>query len=101
MTERARVAVAGVWMQLLKLRRLATSQGRKYEVLCGGMKQITTLGESGLHGGQGALAGVDAGHVPEKDPRLSFLARFITSFRVAVSCRIVVVVALPFSDVTL
>ena len=28
--------------------------------------------ESGLHGGQGGLAGVDAGHVPEKDPRLSF-----------------------------
>ena len=30
--------------------------------------------ESGLHGGQGGLAGVDAGHVPEKDPRLSFIA---------------------------
>ena len=30
--------------------------------------------DSGLHGGQG-LAGVDAGHVPEKDPRLSFSAR--------------------------
>ena len=27
-----------------------------------------------LHGGQGGLAGVDAGHVPEKNPRLSFLA---------------------------
>ena len=25
-------------------------------------------------GGQGGLAGVDAGHVPEKDPRLSFFA---------------------------
>ena len=31
--------------------------------------------ESGPHGGQGGLAGVDAGRVPEKDPRLSFLAR--------------------------
>ena len=30
--------------------------------------------ESGLHGGQGSLAGVDAGHVPENDPRLSFFA---------------------------
>ena len=30
--------------------------------------------ESGLRGGQGGLAGVDAGHVPEKDPRLSFFA---------------------------
>ena len=30
--------------------------------------------ESGLHGGQGDVAGVDAGHVPEKDPRLSFFA---------------------------
>ena len=31
--------------------------------------------ESGLHGGQGGLVGVDAGHAPEKDPRLSFLIR--------------------------
>ena len=29
----------------------------------------------GPHGSQGGLAGVDAGHVPEKDPRLSFSAR--------------------------
>ena len=29
----------------------------------------------GLHGGQGGLAGVDAGHVPEEDPRLSLPAR--------------------------
>ena len=31
--------------------------------------------ECGLHGGQGGLAGVDAGHVPEEDPRLSLPAR--------------------------
>ena len=31
--------------------------------------------ECGLHGGQGGLAGVDAGHVPEKDPRLSLPPR--------------------------
>ena len=30
--------------------------------------------ESGPHGGQCGLAGVDAGHVPEKDPRLSLPA---------------------------
>ena len=30
--------------------------------------------ECGPHRGQGALAGVDAGHVPEKDPRLSLPA---------------------------
>ena len=30
--------------------------------------------ESGPHGGEGGLVGVDAGHVPEKDPRRSFLA---------------------------
>ena len=30
--------------------------------------------ESGLHGGQGGLAGVDADHVPGKDPRLSLFA---------------------------
>ena len=53
-----------------------------------------------LHGGRGALAGVDAGHVPEKDPRVSFSSEFITSSTVDMSCRIVVVVAQPFSDVT-
>ena len=31
--------------------------------------------ESCHHGGQGGLTGVDAGHAPEKDPRLSFLVR--------------------------
>ena len=41
-TERARVALASVWMQLLKLRKTATSQGCKYEVLRGGMKHSTT-----------------------------------------------------------
>ena len=30
--------------------------------------------ECGPHGGQGGLAGVDAGHVPEEDPRLSLFA---------------------------
>ena len=59
-------------MQLLKLRKTATSQGCKYDVLRGGRD----VRESGLHGGQGGLAGVDAGHVPEKDSRLSFSARF-------------------------
>ena len=32
--------------------------------------------ESGLHGGQGGLTCVDTCHLPGKDPRLSFLARF-------------------------
>ena len=41
-TERARVALACVWMQLLKLRKTATSWGGKYEVLCGGTKHSTT-----------------------------------------------------------
>ena len=31
--------------------------------------------ESGPHGGQGGLAGVDAGHVPEEDPQLPLFAR--------------------------
>ena len=34
-------AVACVWMQLLKLRKTATSQGYKHGVLCGGMKHST------------------------------------------------------------
>ena len=41
-TARARVALACVWMQLLKLRKTATSQGCKYDVLCGGRKHSTT-----------------------------------------------------------
>ena len=54
--------------------------------------------ECGLHSGQGGLAGVDAGHVPEDDcPSLPGLS---TPSNVAVSCRSVVVVAQPFSDVT-
>ena len=47
-------------MQLLKLRR----DEAQHDVR-----------ESGLHGGQGGLAGVDAGYVPEDNPRLSLLAR--------------------------
>ena len=76
MTDRARVALPCVLMQLLKLRNTATSQGCKYDVLRGGMEaQHDVCGKSGPHGGQGAVAGVDVGHVPEKDPRLSFAAR--------------------------
>ena len=51
-----------------------------------------------LHGGHGGLAGVDAGHVPEEDPRLSFLARVhhvVQGGRV--SCWSVVVLAQPMS----
>ena len=40
--ERARVALACAWMQRLKLRKTATSQSCKHEVLCGGMKHTTT-----------------------------------------------------------
>ena len=41
MTERARVALACAWMQLLKLRKTATSQGCKYDVLRGGRNAST------------------------------------------------------------
>ena len=46
-------------MQLLKLWKTATSHGCKDEA---------------QHDGKEHLVGVDAGHVPEKDPRLSFPA---------------------------
>ena len=52
--------------------------------------------ESGPHGGQGVGAGVDAGHVPA----CPSLPGFSTLSNVAVSCRIVVVFAQPFADVT-
>ena len=58
-----------VWMQLLKLRKTATSHGCKYEVLRGGRKHSTTCGKAAF-----MAAGVDAGHVLEKDPRLSLAA---------------------------
>ena len=48
----------------LQVRRASWREEAQYDVW-----------ESGLHGGQGGLAGVDAGQVPEKDPRLSFLSR--------------------------
>ena len=41
LTERARVALVCVWMQLLKLRKTATSQGCKYDVLRGGRNAST------------------------------------------------------------
>ena len=66
------MALACVWMQLLKLRKTATSQGCKCDFMSGGSTARRV--ERRPHGGQGGLAGVDAGHVPEKDQRLSFLA---------------------------
>ena len=89
-TERARVALAWAWMQLLKL-----VAGLQVRSASGRDEAPHDVRESGLRGGQGGLAGVGAGHVPEKDPR-----RFSTSSRVAASCRILAVVAQPFSDVT-
>ena len=68
------MALACVWMQLLKLRKTATSQGCKY-VASWREECEHDVRESGPPGGQGGLAGVDAGHVPEEDPRLSLLAR--------------------------
>ena len=56
--------------------------------------------ERRLHGGQGGLAGVSAGHVPEKDPRLSFLAWVHHVVQSGLRCTITVVVAQPFSDMT-
>ena len=45
-TERARVALACAWMQLLRLRKTATSPGCKYDVLRGGRKHSTTCGKA-------------------------------------------------------
>ena len=39
------------------------------------MLELAACQSAHLRGGQGGLAGVDAGHIPDKDPRLSFLAR--------------------------
>ena len=44
-TVRASVSVACVWMQLLKLRKTARSQGCKDEVLCGWMKMARREGQ--------------------------------------------------------
>ena len=73
----------------MQIRRASWREAAQYDVR-----------ESGLHGGQGGLPGVDAGHVPEKDPRFPSLLGFITSSNVAASSRIVVVLAQPFCDVT-
>ena len=98
-TERARVALACVWMQLL-LRKTATSQGCKYDVLRGGMKHSTTCGKGArMAASVASLAWMLAMsqrriHVCPSLPGLSTLSRE------AASCKIVVVVAQPFSDVT-
>ena len=66
-TERARVALEAAedgHVAGLQVRRASWREECEYDVW-----------RSGLHGGQGALAGVDAGRVPEKDPRFSFFAR--------------------------
>ena len=58
-----------LWMQLLKLWKTATSQGCKYDVLCGRREGTSPSWRPGCP------TGVDAGHAPENDPRLSFLTR--------------------------
>ena len=55
--------------------------------------------ECGLDGRQGSLAG-DAGHVPERIHACPSVLGNSTPSRLAASCRIVVVVAQPFTDVT-
>ena len=60
-TERARVALACVWMQLLKPRKTATSQGC-YDVW-----------KSGLHSGQGGLAGRGCWPCPREGSTLVLL----------------------------
>ena len=45
-TERARMALASVWMQLLVLRKTVMSQGCKYDVLRGRRKHNTTCGKA-------------------------------------------------------
>ena len=61
--------LACAWMQLLKLRKTATPQ-------CAVRREAQhDVRKRRPHGGHGGPAGVDAGHVPEQDPRLSFPAR--------------------------
>ena len=99
-TERARVALACVWMQFLKLRKTATSQGCKYDVLRGGRKHSTMCGKAAF----AAARVASLAWMPTVSQRrihdCPSLLGFITSSNVAASCTIVVVVAQPFSDVT-
>ena len=70
-TERGRVALACAWMQILDChveglqeRRAVRRDEAQHDVR-----------ERRRHGGRGGLTGLDAGHVPERDPHLFFLAR--------------------------
>ena len=63
-TVRASVALACAWMQLLKLRKTATSQGCQVRRALWQEEAQHDVRESGPHGCQCGLAGVDAGHVP-------------------------------------
>ena len=95
MTVRASVVLACVRMQLLKLRKMATSQGCKYDVQCSGMK-----GKVAFMAARVATLAWMLAMSQKRIHACSSLLGLNTSSRVTVSCRIVVVVAQPFSDVT-
>ena len=99
-TERASVALACAWMQLLKLRKTATSQGCRYDVLRGWMKHSTTCGKAAFMAARVASLAWMLAMSQRRIHDCPSLLGFKTLSRVAASCRIVVVVAQPFSDVT-
>ena len=92
-TERARVALACAWMQLLKLRKTVTSQGCRYDVLRGGMSTARRQGKWPSWRWRGCWPCPREGSTPVP-PRLDSARRQ----RVAASYRIVAVVAQPFSN---
>ena len=97
-TQRARVALACAWMQLLKLRKTATSQGCRYDVLRGGV--ITARREGKWPAWLCGLAGRGCWPCPRRIHDCPSLPGLSTLSRAAASCRIVVVVAQPLSEMT-
>ena len=98
-TARARVALACVWVQLLKLRKTAKSQGCKYEMRRGGMKHNARCGKAAFMAAMVASLAWMLATSQRGIHACPSLPGFSTLSNVAVSCRSVVVVAQPFSDV--
>ena len=94
------MALACVWMRLLKLRKTATSHGCKYDVLRGGRKQNTTLGNVARMAARVASLAWMPVMSQRRIHACPSKLGFSTLSNVVVSCKSVVVVAQPFSDVT-
>ena len=92
------MALACARMQLLNLRKTATSQGCKYDVLRGGMKHSTTCGKAARMAARVASLAWMLAMSQRRIHACSSLPGFITSSNVAGSCSLCVALQLRLFD---